>query len=126
MVTLTKILLETREEVAGHQSHRRIVADSSATSNERDPTCSQSHGDSSRGMELCEVINMHREVVAKGRATRANIILDATLDTPMDIYNVHVCLVIDRTECLFGSKRTFGELHLPTTVKWLKDFTHFL
>ncbi|KAF9613362.1 hypothetical protein IFM89_007440 [Coptis chinensis] len=61
----------------------------------RDPTRSQSHGDSSRGMELCELINMHREVVAKGRATRANIILDATLDTPMDIYNVRVCLVID-------------------------------
>ncbi|KAF9611109.1 hypothetical protein IFM89_027002 [Coptis chinensis] len=126
MVTLTKILLETREEVAGQQSHRRIVADSSATSNARDPTRSQSHGDSSREMELCELINMHREVVAKGRATRANIILDATLDTPMDIYNVHVCLVIDRTERLFGSKRTFGELHLPTAVKWPKDFTRFL
>ncbi|KAF9599556.1 hypothetical protein IFM89_038978 [Coptis chinensis] len=119
MVTITKILLETREEVAGQQSHRRIVADSSATSNARDPTRSQSHGDSSRGMELCELINMHREVVAKGRATRANIILDATLDTPMDIYNVRVCLVIDRTERLFGSKRTFGELHLPTkAIKW--------
>ncbi|KAF9588325.1 hypothetical protein IFM89_008755, partial [Coptis chinensis] len=85
MVTLTKILLETREEVAA-----------------RDPTRSQSHGDSSRGMELCELINMHREVVAKGRATRANIILDATLDTPMDIYNaVRVCLVIDPTEALY-------------------------
>ncbi|KAF9621532.1 hypothetical protein IFM89_022759 [Coptis chinensis] len=126
MVTITKILLETREEVAGQQSHRRIVADSSATSNARDPTRSQSHGDSSRGMELCELINMHREVVAKGRATRANIILDATPDTPMDIYNVRVCLVIDRTERLFGSKRTFGELHLPTAVKWPKDFTRLL
>ncbi|KAF9587355.1 hypothetical protein IFM89_001455 [Coptis chinensis] len=94
--------------------------------NARDPTRSQSHGDSSRGMELCELINMHREVVAKGRATRANIILDATLDTLMDIYNVRVCLVIDRTERLFGSKRTFGELHLPTAVKWPKDFTRFL
>ncbi|KAF9599579.1 hypothetical protein IFM89_001075, partial [Coptis chinensis] len=81
MVTITKILLETREGVAGQQSHRRIVADSSAKSNARDPKCSQSHGDSSRGMELCELINMHREVVAKGRATMANIILDATLDT---------------------------------------------
>ncbi|KAF9624848.1 hypothetical protein IFM89_015402 [Coptis chinensis] len=60
MVTLTKILLETKEEVVGQQSHRRIVAYSSATSNARDPTCSQSHGDSSRGMELCELINMHR------------------------------------------------------------------
>ncbi|KAF9603798.1 hypothetical protein IFM89_037932 [Coptis chinensis] len=126
MVTITKILLETREEVAGQQSHRRIVADSSATSNAKDPTRSQSHGDSSRGMELCELINMHQEVVAKERATRANIILDATLDTPMDIYNVRVCLVIDRTKRLFGSKRTFGELHLPTAVKWPKDFTHFL
>ncbi|KAF9610906.1 hypothetical protein IFM89_025494 [Coptis chinensis] len=54
MVTLTKILLETREEVAGQQSHRRIVADSSTMSNARDTTRSQSHGDSSRRMELCE------------------------------------------------------------------------
>ncbi|KAF9622522.1 hypothetical protein IFM89_031926 [Coptis chinensis] len=57
VVTITKILLETREEVAGQQSHRRIIADSSATSNARDPTRSQSHSDSSRGMELCELID---------------------------------------------------------------------
>ncbi|KAF9588333.1 hypothetical protein IFM89_008763 [Coptis chinensis] len=123
MVTLTKILLETREEVAVGNHIEGSLHSSAA----RDPTRSQSHGDSSRGMELCELMfNMHREVVAKGRATRANIILDATLDTPMDIYNVRVCLVIDRTERLFGSKRTFGELHLPTAVKWPKDFTRFL
>ncbi|KAF9609092.1 hypothetical protein IFM89_013346 [Coptis chinensis] len=64
--------------------------------NARDPTCSQSHGDSSKGMELCELINMHREVVAKERATRANIILDATLDTPMDIYNGDADSAVDR------------------------------
>ncbi|KAF9605427.1 hypothetical protein IFM89_017166 [Coptis chinensis] len=35
MVTPTKILKETREEVAGQQSHRRIVVDASLTSNAR-------------------------------------------------------------------------------------------
>ncbi|KAF9587460.1 hypothetical protein IFM89_003399 [Coptis chinensis] len=125
MVTLTKILLETREEVAVKQSHRRIARFIN-TSNARDPTRSQSHGDSSRGMELCELINMHREVVAKGRATRANIILDATLDTPMDIYNVRVCLVIGDRNTLIWIQKNIRELHLPTANDQMaKDFTRF-
>ncbi|KAF9623289.1 hypothetical protein IFM89_000778 [Coptis chinensis] len=53
MVTLTKILLETREEVAVSNHIEGSFADSSTTPmydlNVRDPTRSQSHGDSSRG-----------------------------------------------------------------------------
>ncbi|KAF9616936.1 hypothetical protein IFM89_033006 [Coptis chinensis] len=42
-------LARDKRRSGGQQSHRRIVLDSSATSNVRDPTRSQSHGDSSRG-----------------------------------------------------------------------------
>ncbi|KAF9587600.1 hypothetical protein IFM89_004432 [Coptis chinensis] len=82
----TKILLETREEVAGQQSHRRMVADSSAPSNVRDPTRSQSHGDSSIGMELCELINMYKKLLPReGQQGQISFLMQ--LDTPMDIYN---------------------------------------
>ncbi|KAF9620319.1 hypothetical protein IFM89_011054 [Coptis chinensis] len=88
----------------------------------RDPTRSQSHGDSSRGMELCELINMHREVVAKGRATRANIILDATLDTPMDIYNVRVLTdsdMLGRIPDLFHDLRLWNPRLNEAELKFL-------
>ncbi|KAF9603402.1 hypothetical protein IFM89_035848 [Coptis chinensis] len=69
MIMLTQILMEIKD-----QCTKSIVADTS-TSSVREPANTQSHGNYSHGMQLCELLNMHREVVAKGRATKALMFL---------------------------------------------------
>ncbi|KAF9620840.1 hypothetical protein IFM89_014777 [Coptis chinensis] len=92
----------------------------------REPANTQSCGNYSHGMQLCELLNMHREVVAKGRATKANVFTDMNVDSSLEMYNVQISLVLSRSERLFGSKKTFGELNFPAKVKWPAIFTRFI
>ncbi|KAF9608636.1 hypothetical protein IFM89_010420 [Coptis chinensis] len=120
MITLTQILMEIKD-----QCTKSVVADTS-TSSVREPANTQSCGHYSHGMQLCELLNMHREVVAKGRATKTNVFADMNVDSSLEIYNVQVSLVLSRSERLFGSKKTFGELNFPAKVKWPAIFTRFI
>ncbi|KAF9594297.1 hypothetical protein IFM89_029438, partial [Coptis chinensis] len=119
MINLTQILVEMKDQQTNSQ---KSVTANAATSNVREPANTQP----SRGMQLCKMFNMHRELIAKGRATKGNIFYDPDVDSSMEMYNVQVSLILDRSERLFGSKKTFGELQLPTTVKWPAIFTRFV
>ncbi|KAF9614072.1 hypothetical protein IFM89_014872 [Coptis chinensis] len=86
----------------------------------------QSHKNVSHELQRCELLNFHCDVVAKGRARRGEVFSDSDKHAPIDIYEVHVGIVFDPKERLFGSKMTFGELDPPATIKWPASFTHFV
>ncbi|KAF9615629.1 hypothetical protein IFM89_024822 [Coptis chinensis] len=53
----------------------------------------------SRGMQLCEMFNMHRELIAKGRATKGNIFYDPDVDSSMEMYNVQRSVEVGEISC---------------------------